>query len=149
MRAQPAKLPGLVKSPGLARPAGLVRSASLVTVMAGVLALGACDWGPRGPGQLEGIVTSGGTAVGALVVEISGLGILGFSEVGQTRLLFAESGTDVYRVVLVAPDPAQIGFRVDVDDMRVEVPSVVVVEAVDDNNDPIVDLGAIAVEIRR
>ena len=120
----------------------------LVAAMSVSLALGACDWGPRGPGQLEGLVTTGGIPVGALVVEISGPGIQGFSESGQTRLFFAEPGTDVYRVALVAPDANQIRFSVTVDDVRSPTPTVVVIEAVDDNNAPIVDLGAIGVEIR-
>ncbi len=121
----------------------------LVTVMAVALALGACDWGPRGSGQLRGIVTPGATPVGAIVLEISGRGVQGFSEAGQTRLFSAEPGTDVYRVVLVATDPDRIRFRVDMDDVRGPALSVVAVEAVDDNNEPIVPLSGITVEIRR
>ncbi len=122
----------------------------LVTVMAVALALGACDWGPRGPGQLKGIITTGGTTrVGAMVLEIRGPGVQGFSEAGQTRLFSAEPGTDVYRVVLVATDPDRIRFRVGMDDVRSPALSVVAVEAVDDNNEPIVDLSGITVEIRR
>ena len=121
----------------------------LVAVMAVALALGACDWGPRGSGQLRGIVTPGATPVGAIVLEISGPGVQGFSEAGQTRLFSAEPGTDVYRVVLVATDPDRIRFRVDMDDVRGPALSVVAVEAVDDNNEPIVPLSGITVEIRR
>ncbi len=121
----------------------------LVTVMAVALALGACDWGPRGPGQLRGIVTPGATPVGAIVLEISGPGVQGFSEAGRTRLFFAEPKPDVYRVVLVATNPDRIRFRVDMDDVRSPALSVVAVEAVDDNNEPVVDLSGITVEIRR
>jgi len=121
----------------------------LVTVMAVALALGACDWGPRGPGQLRGIVTPGATPVGAIVLEISGPGVQGFSEAGQTRLFSAKPKTDVYRVVLVAFDPDRIRFRVAMDDVRSPALSVVTVEAVDKNNEPIVDLSGITVEIRR
>ncbi len=125
-----------------------MRVGSLVTI--GVaLALSACDWGPRGPGQLRGIVTSGATPVGAIVLEISGPGVQGFSEAGQTRVFFAEPSTDVYRVVLVAADPDRVRFRVDMDDVRSPSLTAVVVEAVDDSNEPILDLSGIEVEIRR
>lgn len=127
-----------------------MRRERLIAAMAVALALGACDWGPRGPGQLKGIVTTGGAIrVGAMVLEISGPGVQGFSEAGQTRLFFAEPGTEVYRVVLVASDPDRIRFRVDMDDVRSPALTVFAVEAVDDSNEPIVDLSGITVEIRR
>ena len=124
-----------------------MRWARLVTLMGVVLALSACDWGPRGHGQLSGIVTSGAIPVGAIVLEISGPGIQGFSESGQTRVFFAEPATDVYRVVLVTADPDQIRFQVDVDDVRSSPLTAVVVEAVDDNNSVITDLSGIAVQL--
>ena len=121
----------------------------LVTVMAVTLALGACDWGPRGPGELRGVVTSGTVRVGAIVLEISGPGVQGFTVAGQTRTFFAEPEPEVYRVVLVAADPDRIRFRVAMDDVRSPALTVVMVEAVDDSNAPIIDLSGIAVEIRR
>ena len=121
----------------------------LVTVIVVALALDACDWGPRGLGQLRGIVTPGAIPVGAVVLEISGPGVQGFSEAGQTRLFFAEPNTDVYRVVLVASDPDRIRFRVAMDDVRGPALTVVAVEAVDDSNAPITDLSGITVEIAR
>ncbi len=124
-----------------------MRWARLVTLMGVVLALSSCDWGPRGHGQLSGIVTSGAIPVGAIVLEISGPGIQGFSESGQTRVFFAEPATDVYRVVLVTADPDQIRFQVDVDDVRSSPLTAVVVEAVDDNNSVITDLSGIAVQL--
>ena len=124
-----------------------MRWARLVTLMGVVLALSSCDWGPRGHGQLSGIVTSGAIPVGAIVLEISGPGIQGFSESGQTRVFYAEPATDVYRVVLVTADPDQIRFQVDVDDVRSSPLTAVVVEAVDDNNSVITDLSGIAVQL--
>jgi hypothetical protein len=113
------------------------------------LVLSACDWGPRGPGQLRGIVLSGVSPVGAIVLEVSGPGVQGFSEAGQTRVFFAEPETDVYRVVLVAVDPERIRFRVDMDDVRSPMLTTVVVEALDDSNAPIIDLSGITVELLR
>ncbi len=126
-----------------------MRGARLVTVIGVALSLSACDWGPRGPGQLRGIVTSGATPVGAIVLEISGPGVQGFSEAGQNRVFFAEPSTDVYRVVVVAADPDRVRFRVDVDDVRSPSLTAVVVEAVDDSNEPILDLSGITVELNR
>ena len=87
--------------------------------------------------------------MGAIVLEISGPGVQGFSDSGQTRVFFAEPQTDVYRVVLVAADPDQIRFRVAMDDVRSPSLTVVVIEAVDDSNVAITDLNGIAVEINR
>ena len=126
-----------------------MRWVRLVTFMAVALMLSACDWGPRGRGQLRGIVTSGASPVGAIVLEISGPGIQDFTEAGQTRVFFAELETDVYRVVLVAGDPDRIRFRVAMDDVRRPALTVVTVEAVDDSNAPITDLGGITVELNR
>lgn len=124
-----------------------MRWARLVTVMGAALALGACDWGPRGPGQLPGIVTSEATPVGAIVLEVSGAGVRGFTASGQTRVFFAEPETDVYRVVLVTSDPDRIFFTVEMDDVRAPALTVTTVEAVDGSNAPIADVSGITVEI--
>ena len=126
-----------------------MRRLRLVAVTAVSLALGACDWGPRGPGQLRGIVLSDVGPVGAIVLEVSGPGVQGFSEAGQTRVFFAQPATDVYRVVLVAADPDRVRFRVDMDDVRSPTLTTVVVEAVDDSNAPITDISGITVELLR
>lgn len=126
-----------------------MRSVRLFTVMAAVLALGACDWGPRGPGELRGIVTSAANPVGAIVLEIRGPGVQGFTDAGQTRVFYAETETDVYRVVLVTSGPDRIRFRVAMDEVRAPALTVAIVEAVDGNNGPITDLGGIAVEFNR
>jgi len=126
-----------------------MRSLKRVIFMAAMLALGACDWGPRGRGQLRGIVTAGVTPVGAIVLEIRGPGIQGFTEAGQNRVFFAEPQTDVYRVVLITTDPDRIRFRVDVDDVRGPALTVSTVEAVDANNVAITDLSGIEIELVR
>ena len=126
-----------------------MRWVGLVTLMAVALTLSSCDWGPRGRGQLRGIVTSGASPVGAIVLEISGPGIQDFTEAGQTRVFFAELETDVYRVVLVAGNPDRIRFRVAMDDVRRPGLTVTTVEAVDDDNAPITDLSGITVELAR
>lgn len=126
-----------------------MRRARLVAFMAVAVGLSACDWGPRGPGELRGVVTSGAVRVGAIVLEISGSGVQGFSDAGQTRTFFAESEPEVYRVVLVAAGPDRVRFRVAMDDVRSPALTVVIVEAVDESNAPIPDLSEITVELRR
>ena len=121
----------------------------LVLLMAVALTLDACDWGPRGQGRLTGIVRSGAGPVGAIVLEISGPGIQGFTDAGQTLILFAEPQPEVYRVVLVAANPDRIRFRVAIDDVRRSGLTVTTVEAVDENNAPITDLSGIVVELVR
>ena len=120
----------------------------LATILAAALTLSACDWGPRGPGELRGIVTSEDVRVGAIVLEISGPGVQGFTDAGQTRTFYAEPEPEVYRVVLVAADPDRIRFRVPMDDVRSPSLTVVMIEAVDDGNAPISDLSGITVELR-
>ena len=78
-----------------------------------------------------------------------GPGVQGFSEVGQTRVFSAELATHVHRVVVVAADPDQIRFQVAVDDVLAPALTVVVVEAVDDNDAVIVDLTGIEVTLNR
>ncbi len=124
-----------------------MRGVRLVTLMGVALTLSACEWGPRGEGELRGIVTPGSVPVGAIVLEISGPGVQGFSDAGQTRVFFAEPEPDVYRVVLVAADPDRIRFRVAMDDVRSPSLAIVVIEAVDDNNSAITDLSAITVAL--
>ena len=121
----------------------------LVAVAIVGLTVGACDWGPRGPGQLRGVVTSGAVRVGALVLEISGSGVQGLTDSGQTRTFFAEPTPEVYRVVLVAADPDRIQLRVAMDDVRSHALTVVAIEAVDDSNEPITDLSGIKIKLRR
>ena len=73
----------------------------------------------------------------------------GFSEAGQTLVFSAELATHVHRVVVVAADPDQIRFQVAVDDVLAPALTVVVVEAVDDNDAAIVDLTGIEVTLNR
>ena len=78
-----------------------------------------------------------------------GPGVQGCAAAGQTRVCSGEFATDVHRVVLVAADPDQMRFQVAVDDVLAPALTVVVVEAVDDNNAVIVDLTGIEVTLNR
>ncbi|HIF07151.1 MAG TPA: hypothetical protein EYQ64_09440 [Gemmatimonadetes bacterium] len=126
-----------------------MRGVKLGAVLGLSLVLGACDWGPRGPGQLRGVVSSGAVPIGAIVLEVSGPGVRSFSDAGQTRVFYMETQADVYRVVLVAANLESVRFRVTMDDVRSPPLTVSTVEAVDGNNEPIADLSGVFVELRR
>ena len=120
-----------------------------ILVMAVAMMLGACDWGPEGPGQLSGVLRAGPISVGAVVLEIRGTGIEGFSGAGQTKIFHAEPEPDVHRIVLLNSAPGQFGFSVIVQDVSALLPAVIPLQAVDSENEPMVDLTVISVNISR
>ena len=127
----------------------MTRDVFRVLAVAAVMLLNACDWGPKGPGQLSGVLRSGSIPLGAVVLEITGPGIEGFSGSGQTRLFHAEPEPGVHRIVLLTSSPGQFDFSMAVEDVRAPMPAVTPLEAVDGGNEPVVDLTGIFVNISR
>ena len=105
-----------------------------VMALAALLATAACDSGPSGPGSLVGVAS--GTSLGGVVLEVEGAGIRGFTARGATRLYSAPvAGRDgVHRVILVSPEPGDLPFEVEVDDVGMEGPVVTVVSAARGDN---------------
>jgi hypothetical protein len=97
----------------------------------------ACDLGPDGPATVTGRIT-GHPALGAVVLEVTWRGIVGFEGAGSTQAYSAASPTspDSRRVVLVAPDISELPFAVDVES-PLAVPTVTIVEAVNIGNLPV------------
>lgn len=95
-------------------------------------ALFACDTGPDGPGTVSGTVT-GASDLGAVVLDVTWRGIQGFQGEGSTQLYSAPvpGEPDRYRVILVDPSGGDLTFGISVDDVYLESPVVVVVEAAD------------------
>ena len=118
-------------------------------VVAAVMFLNACDWGPEGPGRLSGVLRSGSIPLGAVVLEITGPGIEGFSGSGQTRLFHAEPEPGVHRIALLTSSPGQFDFSMAVRDVSAPMPAVTPLEAVDGDNEAVVDLTGIFVNISR
>ena len=126
-----------------------MRRSLRASVLACLLAAGACDFGPKGPGALTGRVASGPIPVGAIVLEFTGAGITGFSEAGSTRLFFRENAPGQFRVVMVTPTPGEMSFQIQVEDVEAPFPSVATVQAVGGDNGGIANLTGIRVEVRR
>lgn len=120
-----------------ARPVPRVRRALVVLTVAATVVLTACDTGPDGPGTVTGTVT-GASDLGAAVLDVSWRGVQGFQGRGGTQVYSAPvpDEADRYRVVLVGPSGGDLGFGISVDDVYLEGPVVVVVEAADTANRP-------------
>lgn len=93
------------------------------------LALGGCDSGPSGPGVLTATVQ--GSALGGVVLQVKGRGIVGFEGLSNTRVYAAPiAGTDdAHRVMLIRPDAGDLRFEIQVQDVDMEVPVVTVLSA--------------------
>ena len=126
-----------------------MRRALFVAALASGLLVGACDSGPKGPGELTGRLRSGPIPVGAIVLEFTGGGITGFSGSGVTRVFFAENDPGVFRVVLVTPEAGEMEFRISVQDLDAPPPTVTAVEAVGADNGAIGNLTGITVEVKQ
>jgi len=83
-----------------------------------LLAVAACDLGPAGPGELSGMV-AGREPVGAVLLEITGVGIEGFEGQGDTQAIGApvSSAEGRHRVVLVSSTGELLRFRIQVSDL--------------------------------
>ena len=127
----------------------MTRDVIRAAAVAAVMLASACDWGPEGPGQLSGVLRSGSIPLGAVVLEITGPGIEGFSGNGQTRVFHAEPEPGVHRVALLTSSPGQFDFSMAVEDVRAPMPAVTPLQAVDADNGPMVDLTGIFVNISR
>jgi hypothetical protein len=118
------------RSPGLGRLlAGMAVSA--------VVALSACESGPSGPGTLDGSVT-GPANLGAVVLEVTGASVQGFTGQGDTQAYGALVSTaeNKHRVILVDRSGGEIHFGIRVDDLGADAPTVTVVLAAGTDNLP-------------
>ena len=97
-------------------------------------AVAACDSGPTGPGTLTAVAT--GASLGGVVLEVEGTGIRGFAGRGSTRVYSApvQGRPGVHRVVLIGPEPGDLPFEMQVDDLGMEGPVVTVVQAARGDN---------------
>jgi hypothetical protein len=125
-----------MKGSGVRRAAGLIRAGCVATALvAGV----ACESGPSGPGTLGVIVESATLTAAAVVLEVRGVGIRGFTSNGPLQLFWAPaSAPGGFKVVLVNPGPAiPLTFSIQVDDLGAVAPTGTVIEATSVTNLPI------------
>ena len=93
------------------------------TLVLALTTLHGCDWGPKGPGVINGSIVSP-TDLGAVVREVEGVGIRGFIGYGDTRAygFLVSSVEGRYRVVLVSRSGLSIRFGIEVGDLGAEAP---------------------------
>lgn len=103
-----------------------------------VLVLAACEFGPSGPGTVAGSVT-GNAALGAVVLDVTWPGVVGFEGRGSTQVYSAAvtGSPERYRVILLSPSGGDLPFAIRVDDAYLVSPSVTVVEAVGTDDLPL------------
>ena len=115
------------------RRLSLVRHATA----AALIALAACDGGPKGPGVINGTIISP-LNLGAVVLEVEGASVRGFVGNGDTQAY----GSVVpgvggrHRVVLVSRSGSSIQFGIQVEELRARSPIVTVVFAAGADNIP-------------
>jgi hypothetical protein len=125
-----------------------MRSIVVRGVLLGLLGLAAACDRSDGPGYLAGAL-EGPVPLGAAVVDVRGVGILGFEPSGSTRVFSAVTPAGVHRVVLVGETPGALRFRVKVEDPSATPPAAVLVSAADGENQPITSVVAFTVRITR
>lgn len=125
------------------------RTRRAVLLLSGLLLAACGDGGPTGPGTLTGLVKSGPIPVGAIVLQISGQGIDGFSALGDQRLFHSQVEPGLHRVVLVGSTLGDFTFTVSVQDVGGPLPAITIVEAVGADNVAIVDLTGIEAKIEK
>ena len=123
------------------RPAAL----AALTVILGITG---CDLGPESSATVEGRI-EGHPALGAVVLEVTWRGVVGFEGRGSTQAYAAVTTTpDRHRVVLVGPEISELPFAIEVENPFAEFPAITVVEAVNIGNLP-VDVGSLSVQLER
>ena len=102
-----------------------------------LVVLAGCDWGPKGPGVINGTIISP-SSLGAVVLEVEGTSVRGFVGNGDTQAY----GSVVpgvggrHRVVLVSRSGLSIQFGIEVQDLRADPPIATVVYAAGADNLP-------------
>jgi hypothetical protein len=121
---------------------GAVGLALLAALAAG------CDSGPKGPGFLSATV-DGPIPLGAAIVEVQGVGVIGFEGAGTTHVFTTLSQSGSQRVVLIGETPGDLAFKVRVQELRDGIPSATVVSAAGGDNLPLATVQAFQVRIVR
>ena len=105
-----------------------------------------CDAGPSGPGTISGTVV-GAAPLGAALIEVTGVGITGFTGQGDTQV-YGALVSDLegrHRVLLVDQGGGQLQFGIRVDDLGADRPIVSVLDAASPENEVVSTAG---VEVR-
>ena len=110
----------------------------LLAFAALVFAAMGCDSGPEGRGDYTGTLSVDGAAIGAVVLEVVGSGIEGFSSSGTTKVFSAaQSDPKIHRVMVIGEGGGDLEFTVSVQDRGSRKPRAIVLNAVDLENRPL------------
>jgi hypothetical protein len=110
----------------------------LAAVLMLALLAGACDSGPKGPGDLTGTVQTSGPVLGGVVFQVVGSGIEKFTGTGGTKAFWAQQpDPKVFRVILVKEGGGELTFTASVQDRSEGLPRATVVSVVDLENRPL------------
>lgn len=98
-------------------------------VLLATLTVAACDAGPSGPGAFETTVT--GEALGGVLLQVDGPGILGFEARGDARVYAAVDSIRPgrHRVLVITPGSGELRFGIVVEDVAIESPAITVLQA--------------------
>lgn len=128
----------------------LLRRTFTLAVLALAVLAGACS-DVSGPGTLR-VEVAGDEALGAVALEITGLGMGDVSAPGGAWLAahpFREGDADGLRVVVVLEEPGPVVLSLAVRDVAAVLPEVQVLEATDGRDRSIYDLGEVRVAVTR
>lgn len=111
-----------------------------------------CSDDPSGPGTIT-LTVRGSTPLGAAVVELVGEGLRGVEQpsVGWAELVpLAPVGTTpVHRLILIQDAPGELRVRLEVVDVAAPYPVATVIEATDQDDEPVASPASIEALVRR
>jgi hypothetical protein len=123
----------------------MIKRATRAALLTALALTAACD-GREGPGYLAAAL-EGPLPLGAAVVDVRGVGIMGFEPAGTTRVFSAVTPAGVHRVVLVGETTGDLTFRIRVEDPKAAPPTGVVVSAADAEDRPVTSVIPFSVRI--
>jgi len=114
----------------------MTRACRWLWLTAALTLVAGCDSGPKGPGTLSGTVSGGD--LGAVVLALSGPGILGFEGRDGSKVysvaLSPNTVAPTYKLIVVGQAGGDLHFGIKVEDVGGQLPSVAVLDAVDSGN---------------
>ncbi len=121
-------------------------------VMLPLLILAGCgdDDVAQGPGAITATVGTTGTPLGAVILDLDGVGFQGVHGLGTTQAYFVGPiGKSTFRVVVVSESGGPMRFVVDVDERSVADFVATAVAASDLDDEPIPSVDGIAIRFSR
>ena len=111
-----------------------MRSSKILALGVALCLVGGGACGPSGPGSFLSRVS--GESLGGVLLEVSGVGIVGFDGRGSTQVYSAPMAhrQNTHRVLLIDPQGGDLLFDIQVTDVGMDLPVVTVVSAAGTDN---------------